>query len=254
MTFCKHLPGTRLLICLLLFIASSALAWADTRYVSDQLIISMREGTGPDDPVVTYLMAGNPVEVLEETENHLLVQIADGKQGWVRSKYIETELPKWMVIKGLNSEIERLQARIDSLDAQTGEYTPADSHTIEVYETKIKNLETAVEKQRQVYEETRKELDEMNSRHTKLLDDFNNLSQQNAALSKRSDTSAALGQEIKQLKQTNQELGRELETLRQSGRPTLLTNGIRWFLTGGGVLLLGVILGKSVRRKKGYGY
>ncbi|MCG6911144.1 MAG: TIGR04211 family SH3 domain-containing protein [Deltaproteobacteria bacterium] len=255
MTFTKHLLFSFLLLfCLTAVVGVSLPAWADTRYVSDRLIISVREGTAPDDPVVAYLTAGTPVEVLEEAGEHLHVRTADGKQGWVRTKFILAEQPKWMEIKNLRAEIDRLEAHIDSINSQTGQDGARSSDSDQVYELKIQTLETAMEKEKQASQATRNELDALKTRYSKLLDDFNSLSKQNAAISEKSDNASALLQEIEQLKQSNQELKKELKSIRQSGQSSMLTSNARWFLIGGGVLLLGIILGKSVRRKKSYGY
>ena len=91
-------------------------AWADTRYVSDRLIISMREGQSPGSPAVAFLVAGTPVEVLEEAENYLFVKIANGQAGWVRTKYILAQRPKSMVIKELNTKIEELETQIETIE------------------------------------------------------------------------------------------------------------------------------------------
>ncbi|MBW2298473.1 MAG: hypothetical protein JRF32_12800, partial [Deltaproteobacteria bacterium] len=67
MTFTRCGRNHLLFILLLIILMSGSVspAGADTRYVSDQLIISVREGPTAEDPVVGYLLTGAPVEVLD---------------------------------------------------------------------------------------------------------------------------------------------------------------------------------------------
>ena len=125
--------------CLLAFVDQSV--WADTRYVSDQLVISMREGRLPEDPAVAFIVAGTPVEVIEEAEEHLLVRIVNGQEGWVRSKFILAQRPKSMIITELEAKIEELESEIQAMGTQSGSTLEDSSDTQAIYELKIKNLE-----------------------------------------------------------------------------------------------------------------
>lgn len=243
-----------LLITALVVVAVGQPAMADTRYVSDKLIISMREGRSPGSPAVTFLVAGTPVEVLEEVEEHLLVKIANGQQGWVRSKFILEQRPKTMIIKELEAKIEELEGRIGSMDAQAGTPSEDNADIRNIYELKLKNLEAALENEKQVSDEARIELEEIKKSNQTLQADLDKLSEQNANPPKPADGSDALKKEVKRLKQANQALNRELDQKQSLENASLLTSAIKWFLTGGGVLLLGLILGRSVPRKNPYGY
>ena len=53
-------------------------ATADTQYVSDLLIISVREGQEPDAPVLGYLRSAARVDVQEETDEFMRIQTEDG--------------------------------------------------------------------------------------------------------------------------------------------------------------------------------
>ena len=103
-------------------------------------------------------------------------------------------------------------------------------------------------------ESERNERKAIKEQHKKLLENFNRLSKQNNSLSKQGDKSDALKMEIKTLKQANHALNNEIDQLKNAEQPSFLSDSIKWFLIGGGVLLLGIIIGKSVRGKKSYGY
>lgn len=243
-----------LLLGFFLIIIAALPSRADTRYVSDQLIISVREGRLPEDPALTYIVSGMPVEVLEEAENHLFVRLADGKEGWVKTKYILTQRPKSMIIEDLKVKIQELETQIDTQGSPAGMTSEDSSDIRTVYELKIKNLEVVLEKEKQSSVATRAELKQMKNQHMKLQDDFTNLSKQKDSLSKQMDGSASLNLEIKRLQQANLVLNQEIDQIKTNGQPSMLSGGVKWFLIGGGVLLLGIILGRSVRRKNPYSY
>jgi len=243
-----------LLLCFFLIIIAALPSWADTRYVSDQLIISVREGRSPEDTAVAYIVAGMPVEVLEEAENHLFVRIANGQEGWVKKKYILTQRPKSMIIEELKVKIQELENQIESQESPSGKASEDSSDMRNIYDLKIKNLEAVLEKEKQSSTATRSELKQMKNQHKKLQDDFNKLSKQNDSLSKQNDGSEALNLEIKRLQQANLALNQEIDQIKANGQSSMLSGGVKWFLIGGGVLLLGIILGRSVRRKNPYAY
>ena len=237
-----------------LFVFMAQSVWADTRYVSDQMIISMRESRSPEATAVAFLVAGTPVEVLEEADDYLFVKITNGQEGWVRSKYILTQRPKAMVIKELKAEIIELDNQIKTMEAQADPSSDDASDIHQIYELKLKNLETVLDKEKQSAAATRTELKELKNRNEKLQADVNRLSKQNKSLSKEDDGSDTLKKEIVRLQQANQALNQELNQMETNGQPSTLSSGIKWFFAGGGVLLLGLLLGKSVPRKNPYGY
>jgi len=243
-----------LLFSLFLMVYAVFPAWADTRYVSDRLIISMREGQSPGSPAVAFLVAGTPVEVLEEAENHLFIKIANGQAGWVRSKYILSQRPKSMVIKELNAKIKGLESQIETMEAQAGSESGDSSDASKIYEFKIKNLETLLETEKQSLTAAKTELKEIKARNKNLQVDVAKLSEETKRLSKQGGGSENLKKELKRLQQDNQALNREMDQLESADQSSMLSSAVKWFLAGGGVLLLGLILGRSVHRKNPYGY
>lgn len=255
MTSSKHILCITFLFTVFLMIATALPAGADTRYVSDQLIISLREGRLPEDTAVAYLVAGTPLEVLEETDDHLFVRITNGQEGWVKKKYILAQRPKSMIIEDLKIEIQELENQIKTQESTTGTASGDSNDIRNIYELKIKNLEAVIETEKQSSVAALAELKDMKSRYKKLQNDFTLLSKQNNSLAKQTDGSAALNQEIKRLQQANKALNQEIDQTKAiEEEPLLLSGGVKWFLTGGGVLLLGIILGRSVRRKNPYSY
>ena len=66
-------------------------AQAQTRYVSDKLVITFRTGPGNQFNIVRNLTSGNRVEVLEELadEGYTHVRLPDGSEGYVLTQYLQ---------------------------------------------------------------------------------------------------------------------------------------------------------------------
>ena len=79
----------------------------DKRYVTDMLILTLREGPGNEYTVIRTLKSDAPVYVLEEGEAFLKIRTEEGQEGWVAKQYITTNTPKPIIITGLNKEIEQ---------------------------------------------------------------------------------------------------------------------------------------------------
>ena len=97
------------LILALMLLAPPLAVCAETQYVSDKLIITMRSGEGIDYKIIKVLHTGTPVEIIEGGDKYLKVR-AEGAEGWVLKQYITKEIPKTTVISGLKGEIERSNA------------------------------------------------------------------------------------------------------------------------------------------------
>ena len=91
-------------------------AHADRRYVSDRLIVTLREAPRKDSMALRKLGTNTPVEVLEESGRYLRVRTEEGEEGWVGKQYMSSEVPKPIIIEGLRKEIDRLKARIKEFE------------------------------------------------------------------------------------------------------------------------------------------
>ena len=81
-----------LIISCLLISALSFSVQAETQYVSDHLVITVRTGQGAQFQIIKTLESGEHVKVLEKTETgYTRVETSDGTEGWVRSQYLAEE-------------------------------------------------------------------------------------------------------------------------------------------------------------------
>jgi SH3 domain protein len=135
-------PSLMLLFLLLILLSAQVgTAQADRRYVSDMLIITLREAPDADSRVLRTLRTGAPVEVLEESGRYLRVQTEAGEEGWVPEQYIAAETPKVIIIAQLKDEINRLREKIKDYEGTENPFLDKLKAAEESYLQKVKELE-----------------------------------------------------------------------------------------------------------------
>ena len=207
----------------LLFSAGSACA--DTRYVVDQLVITLRAGMGNQYKVITTLKTDASMEVLSDQDNYLYVRLADGTEGYVLQQYVTKKSPRSLIIKQLRNKAQILT---DELAHQT---ELANGATSEV-ESLSQKLDQTIKK---------------STNNEELLATsqaaFNDLQV-------KAENVVIIDTERLNLKQQLGEANAELDLLRQDNDAMLKTAMIKWFVAGGGVMFFGWVAGKFSRKKK----
>jgi SH3 domain protein len=195
-----------------------ASALAETRYVSDDLEITMRSGKGNSYSITRMLSSGTPVEVLEidKDAGYTTVRASNGKEGWVLTRYL--------------MKTRAARERIADSEKQLAE--------LELEKRKLETAMTAL-------------TEEKNSLNTQLssLDGESRKTSQELAEIKRTASSAlAIDSENKQLKGHVVSLERQLQTLQQENEGLKDRTARDWFMVGAGVVLLGIIVGLIIPR------
>jgi SH3 domain protein len=214
-----------LFIFVIIFIATIKSVFADTRYVSDELIISVRDGQSQDDNVLGYIKTGTAVEVLEEKGRYLRIKIEDGLEGWVQAQYIIPERPNSRIIQDLKIKISEKDSLSDKLSAKN-----------KIYETKIRELEQEVDLNQKNTEKAKSELIELNKKYKTLLSNSENTDE--------------LIKKLEKSKKLDSKLKTEINNLKKGSRNPLKSSMIQPFLAGAGVFIVGFILGGLARRRK----
>lgn len=216
----KHLHKISLIFLAVFLLAQLPLhATAETRYVTDKLLISLRTGPGNDDKVIENISTGTVLTVLEDKGDFIKVSTANGKTGWVPKYYTETELPKESVIHSLNLEIKRMEQEAEDQAA-----------ILENFE----NTEEANNQNLAKISSLAKQLDELQVKYAALLTQSENIVE---TIKERDDLKKAAYSKDQEI--------RELSTENSSLKNYKM---IYWLATGGGIFLLGWLIGKLGQR------
>ena len=193
-------------------------ALAETRYVSDNLEITMRSGKGTSYGITRMLRSGTPVEVLEEDKEagYTLVRVKGGKEGWVLTRYL---------MKGQAAR-DRLAAAEKSLAE-----LELENRKMETSMAALTDEKAALEKEREGLEGQAR-----------------NVSQELSEIKRTASSALAIDSENKDLKGRVVSLERQLQTLQQENEGLKDRTARDWFMVGAGVVLLGIIVGLIIPR------
>lgn len=231
----------KLIIFLLMFFSftvSAGIVCAETQYVSDQLIITMREGKGSEYKIIKMLKAGTPLEIIEEGEPYLKVRTESGDEGWVLKQYVTGETPKPVIIAGLQKKIDRLNTEIEQHRKDRESIQNELKTTRSGHDKEIRDLKQNVSASRGEAEQTARELKEITRKYNTLVMDSKDV--------------VNLVKERDSLKASNSTLQTDIEQLRNENDDLKRSQMIWWFAAGGGVFFVGWIVGKISRQKRFY--
>ena len=200
-------------------------AEADTRYVSDQIVITLRRGPGTEYKILKSLPTGAAVEFLEEEDNYLKVRTKDGSEGYVLKQYVTTTLPKAYAIARLEKERAQLQERLAAMAKRAQGWT-----------AEKEELRRQVADVQQAFSSEKGKRARLAKKHETLLEGAKNVSD--------------LLKERDQLKAENEKYAADLAKLRQENDDILRKAIVKWFLAGAGVLFVGWLMGKRSRPRK----
>lgn len=218
---------------LLLVLLAPNLVLAEKRYVSDTLIVSLREEATVLGEVIAYLKSGDALEVLQENEEgFLLVKAPNGDQGWIQKKYTIDEKPKDMIIAELYKKIEAQQAKIEAT-ASTSTSLETSSQTLQ---RQLDEKDAEARQLQQSIAQLKEAVQQAEKRYT----DLQQQSQGVTAIVAERDTLLAQMATLSQ----------EAALLRQQNADLVQRDRLLWFLAGFGVFIAGWIMAKVFKRTK----
>lgn len=209
---------------------------AETRYISDQLVISLRERPQNGAPSLTYLKTDMAVEILEEDGEYTKVQTEAGEIGYIKQNYLTTTTPRSAIIKQLQRERDRLAAKAGEMQQQVTAATSKSNQSQQELTTQLKASKAQAG-------ELQKELQETQATLTQTTRAYQ-------TLQKDTKEVVEISKERDQLRKTNQELTTTVTDLEKEVEGLALTGIIKWFLAGAGVLFVGWVIGKSSGRRR----
>jgi SH3 domain protein len=194
---------------------------AKTRYVKPSSEVIVRRGQGIDYKIIAMIKDGVSVESLEEGDSYAKVRLANGKEGWMLKRFLSDEPPLTEVVASLRTENEEMKQR-----------------EIEVVQ-KLKAVSSILTR-------TESELDSILAERDQIRTDYQTLQQDTADV-------VQIKKDLLKTAKENELLVQELASVEQENNSLKKDNTIKWFLAGGGVLLVGMLIGmmssQSRRRK-----
>lgn len=196
-------------------------AEAETRYIKPSIEAVVRRGQGTEYKIVAMVKDGTAVKFIEGGEEFSRIQLANGKEGWVLTRFLSTEPPLDELVASLRSQKEEmLQREADTLQ-------------------QLDTLAATLSRTEQERDSAQSEIKQIQASYQKLQRDTADVVQIKNNMEKISRENEILTQKAALLEQENKSL-RSNYTL-------------KWFLAGGGVLVFGMIIGgmfKGSRKKK----
>lgn len=185
---------------------------AETQYVSDHLVITVRTGQGAQFQIIKTLESGEHVKVLETTETgYTRIETSDGTEGWVRSQYLAEE--------------------------------PVASEKLERAEAQLLRTRTALKKIKESYATLSQEHKSLSQNQATLSTDKQKLDSELARLSEVAKKPILLDKQNRKLQQKNVTLEKDLQRLNQENHSLKDRSQREWFIAGALVLFGGIILG-----------
>lgn len=200
----------------LLFLCAGTAHAEKSVYVIDQITITLRAGQGTQHQILRTLPSGSPLQILSVNEDsgYTQVRTKDGVEGWVLSQYLIDEPTSKIKLTAAEQKLARIDA----------EY---------------KELQTTVEtltKERESWEQEKKALIE---EREKIL---------SAPAATAEPTAGQLTGEVIGEITGSLPPEKESEMLRQENQMLRERSKKDWFIAGGGVMLLGIVVGLVLSR------
>jgi len=221
---------------LVLFDGSFSPVKAERGYVTNMLILTMRDGPGKQYNVIRTLRSNTPVEILETSSAFYRIRTQEDDEGWVEKQYITSATPPDILIEQLERKIEDFEKKERELLGNRAPLEQRMETMKKEYQAAIGALESSLQKATAEYAGMSSDLDQAKKKYGLLL--------------KESENTVKLLNENKQFKELNAALAAELKTSREANDMLFKTSMLKWFLAGAGVLLAGWIIGKSVSGRK----
>ncbi len=202
----------------IVLICFSANGFAETMYVTDVIKLTLRSGASTEHKILAVVESGEQVEILAPGEDWSLVRMANGKEGYVLTRYLMPEPTH-------NVRLEQLQTKHKALMQQAATLLEENTHL----KDESKTLRAALEGNEKELKKLSTDYDKLkagSAEYIELKAKYQTASGQLAEQTKRAD---ALDEELRAIE---------------------INQYIKWFLAGSGVLLVGFIVGYSARRQR----
>lgn len=202
-------------VCMILFCST---VQAETMYVSDDIKITLRTGQGINHKILAMIKVGQEVEVLQQDDEWTRVQLLNGTEGWVLTRFLTYNKP-------CRFELGILKNKYETLSAQSAFLLKENR----VYKGESKRLRAELSGSKEMLAAINKSYDTLKKESVHFLE----------LKSKYELTSSQLADRTKKAEDLEEELSKLLSH-----------RNIIWFLSGAGVLVFGILIGFSAKRHR----
>jgi SH3 domain protein len=236
-------------------------AYADTRYVSGILVVSVKEAAERAGKSIATVKTGDQVEVLEENGRFTKVRTKDNIEGWISSSLLQAEAPNLDTIARLKEEIAGLKKKNETASQTDAQ---ADSNLDQAQKKGLmQSLEALKSENRRLLEDNQKMLrtiqEQQHPDQALSAEKAENtaLKEKNAALqndlngmTKNSKSIVAITKERDDLKNAMASLQAETDRTRNPNQDGQSSSMIIWFIAGAAVFFAGLISSRMFTRRK----
>jgi SH3 domain protein len=197
---------------------SATEVFAESRYVKPSAEIALRTGGGTQYKIIGVVKDGDAVELLEEGDSYALVRLADGKEGWMLKRFLSVAPPLSVIVSSLRAENEKLKQRESEVSRKYEEVSGG-------------------------FSRSENELQTILAERDRIKSDYRNLQEATADVIK-------IKEDMLQATKENELLVQEMASLKEENSKLNKDKSIYWFLAGGGVLLVGMSIGRLTSKSR----
>ncbi len=207
-------------VCGLLLILSlfATAIQAETMFISDNLKITLRSGPSTGNKILAVLQSGQTVEVVNPGDEWSQVTMADGKEGWVLSRYL-TPNPTH------NLRLERLDTKHKNLMAQAAALLEENNKL----KAESKRLRSEFQTTQNQMQKTTSEYETLKTEAAEFLTLKANYDRAASQLAEQTEKAQTLEEQLTKME---------------------MNYAIKWFLAGSAVLIVGFLIGFSTKRQR----
>ena len=191
---------------------------AETMYVNDSVKITLRTGQGTNYKVLAMINLGQELEVLQPDDEWTQVKLPSGMEGWVLTRFLTYDKP-------CRLEFGILKKKYETLSTQSAFLLKENR----IYKEESKRLRTELSGSKEMLAAISKSYDTLKKESADFLE----------LKSKYEVASSQLTDQTKKAEKLEEELSKLVSH-----------RSIMWFLSGAGVLVLGMLIGYYAKRRR----
>lgn len=130
----------KIIIFISLFLLTINSVLAETRYVTDRILLGIHAEADEKSTVLKSVPSGTELEVLDDVEGFLQIRLDDGTEGWVNTGFVMEATPSTRKYDVLANQYEQTTQALDKLKV----YVAKKEREIEVRRDQLSNAKTTI--------------------------------------------------------------------------------------------------------------